>query len=135
MSKNTLKQECLVAYYCTLQEMTKANIIYNAREDDFLKRDQIISGVDSFLKTGIDSKKIWKSIEVNTIKLGKSPGQRLEDAISEDPLLTRLGISTQLMSGHTTETWITAFEEERRVNVFIRFQSDSFTMNPETLNE
>ena len=135
MSKNTLKQECLVAYYCTLQEMTKASIIYSAREDDFLKRDQIISGVDSFLKTGIDSKKIWKSIEVNTIKLGKSPGQRLEDAISEDPLLSQLGVSILPTNGHITETWITAFEDEKPVNVYIRFLSDSFTTNQEIQKE
>ena len=65
----------------------------------------------------------------------KLHGQRLEDVISDDPLLTRLGISTQLTNGHTTETWITAFEDEKPVNVYIRFQSDSFITNLETRNE
>ena len=135
MSKIIQRQECLVAYFCTPQEMTRANILYNAQGDDLALKDQIISEAVSYLKTGKSLKMSWRSIEVNTTKLGKLPGQRLEDVISADHLLTKLGISTQLMSGLTTETWITAFEQERPVNVFIRYQSDSFIMNQEILKE
>ena len=76
----------------------------------------------------------WKSIEVNTTKLEKSPGQPLEDATYGDPLLTQLGISARPTNGLTTETWITVFEDEKPVNVYIRSQSDSFTTNPEITN-
>ena len=97
MSKIIQRQECLVAYFCTPQEMTRANILYNAQGDDLALKDQIISEAVSYLKTGKNLKTSWKSIEVNTTKLGKLPGQRLEDVISADLLLTKLGISTQLM--------------------------------------
>ena len=88
-------------------------------------------GSGLILENGKKLKKSWNSIEVNTIKLEKLPGRRLEDAISEDPLLTRLGISTQVMNGPTTEMWITAFEDEKPVNVYIKSQSDSFITNQE----
>ena len=135
MSKTTQKQECLVVYFCTPQEMTKASIMYNVQGDELQMKDQIISEAVSFLKTGQRSKTSWKSIEVNTTKLGKSPGQRLEDVISEDLLLTKLGISMQVMNGPTTEMSITAFEEESPVNVYIKYQSDSFTTSQEIIND
>ena len=56
MSKNILKQECLVAYYCTLQEMTKASIMYSAQEGDFQKKSQITLEADSYLRTGLKFK-------------------------------------------------------------------------------
>ena len=86
-------------------------------------------------KTNQNSKKIWRSIGVNTIKLERSHGQRLEDVISEDPLLTRLGILAPNTNGHTTETWITAYEEESLVNVYIKYQSDFFTTSRKTIKE
>src|SRR6056300_867943 len=129
------KQECLVAYYFTPQKMQKIDIMYNVVEGSFQMKNQIISEVDSYLKTDKLLNPSWKSIQVNTTKLGKSHGLLLEDVILEDPLLSQLGTSILPTNGHTTETWITAFEDEKPVNVYIRFQSDSFTTNQETLKE
>ena len=135
MLKNIQKQECLVAYYFTPLKMQKIDIMYNAVAESLQMKNQIISEVDSFLKMDKSLNPSWNSIQVSTMQFGKLHGQRLEDVILDDPLLTRLGISTQLTSGHTTETWITAFEDEKPVNVYIRFQSDSFITNLETRNE
>ena len=135
MSNFTQKQECLVAYFCTPREIIKMNFTYNAQEDNLQIKDQIISEAVSYLKTNQNSKKIWRSIGVNTIKLERSHGQRLEDVISEDPLLTRLGILAPNTNGRTTETWITAYEEESLVNVYIKYQSDFFTMSRKTTKE
>ena len=87
--------------------------MYNVQGESFTNERPDHFGSGLILENGTSLKTSWKSIEVNTTKLGKLPGQRLEDAISADPLLTRLGISIQLMNGHTTETWITAFEDEK----------------------
>ena len=52
MSINILKQECLVAYYCTLQEMTKASITYNALEEIFQKKKTRSFGSGLILENG-----------------------------------------------------------------------------------
>ena len=44
-----------------------------------------------------------------------------------------VGDFTRPTNGLTTETWITVFEDEKPVNVYIRSQSDSFTTNRGTL--
>ena len=50
-------------------------------------------------------------------KLGKLPGQRLEDVILED-FINKVGDLTQARSGPTTETWITARGREAGERIY-----------------
>ena len=130
------RSRCLVVCCCTWQKTRVMNISYSVQEEEFTdnKPDHFGSGLI------LENKQAFKQ-ELGTdtgqyIPRDLLPGQRLEDVILDDPLLTiPLGISTQLTNGRTTETLITAFEDERPVNVYIRFLYDSFITNLETQNE
>ena len=135
MSSNTQKQECLVVCYCTQQETKVANITFNVQEENSQMKDQITSEVAWYLKTGQRLSQNWNLIQDNIIPRAKLPGQLLEVATLDGKLSSPWETLTPPGNGLTTETWITASQEDKLVSTSIRYLYDSITMNPETTNE
>lgn len=135
MSSNTQKQECLVVCYCTQQETRVANISYNVQEESSLTVDQITSEVDLYWKTGQRLNQSWKLIQDSTIPRAPSPGQHLEVATLDGSLSIPWATLTPPLSGHTTETLITALQEDKMVFTSIKYLYESFTMNQEIISE
>ena len=135
MSSDTQKQECLVVCYCTQQETKVANITFNVQEENSQITDQITSEVGWFLKTGERLSQNWKLIQDSTIPREKLPGQLLEVATLDGNLSIPWETLTPPLNGLTTETWITAYQEEKLVSTSIRYLYDSIIMNHEITSE
>ena len=135
MSSNTQKQECLVVCYCTQQETRVANISYSVQVEDSQMIDLITSEVAWYLKTGQRLSQSWNLIQDNTIPRAKLPGQHLEVATLDGSLLIPWETLTPPLNGLTTETWITASQEDKLVSTSIRYLYDSITTNRGITNE
>ena len=135
MSKSIQKQECLVVCYCTPQKTRVANITFNVQEESSLTIDQITSEVGLYLKTGQRLSKSWKLIQDSTIPRGKSLGQHLEVVTLDGSLSIPWATLTPPLNGLTTETSITAYQDDKLVSASIKYLYDSITMNPEITSE
>ena len=135
MSSNIQKQECLVVCYCTQQETRVANISYSVQVEDSQMIDLITSEVAWYLKTGQRLSQSWNLIQDNTIPRVKLPGQLLEVATLDGNLSIPWETLTPPLNGLTTETWITASQEDKLVSTSIRYRYDYITMNHEITNE
>ena len=135
MLSDTQKQECLVVCYCTQQKTRVANITYSVQEESSQTIDQITLEVGWFLKTGERLSQNWKLIQDNTIPREKSLGQHLEVVTLDGSLLIPWGTLTPPMNGRTTETSITAYQDEKLVSTSIRYLYDSIIMNPAITSE
>ena len=135
MLSDTQKQECLVVCYCTPQKTRVANITFSVQEESSQTIDQITLEVGWFLKTGERLSQNWKLIQDNTIPREKSLGQHLEVVTLDGSLLIPWGTLTPPMNGRTTETSITAYQDEKLVSTSIRYLYDSIIMNPAITSE
>ena len=97
--------------------------------------DLITSEVAWYLKTGQRLSQSWNLIQDNTIPRVKLPGQHLEVATLDGNLSIPWETLTPPLNGLTTETWITASQEDKLVSTSIRYLYDSITMNREITNE
>jgi len=98
-------------------------------------KDQITLEVGWFLKTGERLSQNWKLIQDNTIPRGKWHGQHLEVVTLDGNLLIPWATLTPPLNGRTTETSITAYQDDKLVSASIKYLYDSITTNPEITNE
>ena len=113
MLKNTQKQECLVVCCCTQQKTRVMNISYSVQEESSRTINQIISEVDLYWKTNKPLSKSLKLIQDSTIPRDPSPGQHLEVVTLDGSLLIPWVTLTPPLNGHTTETSITACQDDK----------------------